>query len=146
MKSANLVRFAQVAVFALLFASITFAQTPQPKPIGQATTKAQPNAPDPLKLTDAELAELVELSKQQREVANTLQAKINAVLTVTCDACDKDALLLAAAKAANEFFIANAKPLSQRIDARIAELQRAHGCEGCQLKDGAFVRPEGKAK
>ncbi len=75
-----------------------------------------------------------------------MQAKLNAVLTLSCEGCDKDALLLAAAKAAHEFYQATARPLNQRIEARIVELQKAHGCEGCKLENGAFVRPEGKAK
>jgi len=131
----------RIVLFLILLAFPTLAQTPQPV---DRAEKAKPA--DPLKLTDAELAEIASLANQQRETVNALQAKLNAVLTLSCEGCDKDALLLAAAKSAHEFYQATAKPLNQRIEARIAELQKAHGCEGCQLKEGAFVRPEGKAK
>lgn len=152
MKTANLVRFAQCAALALLIAcsiNAAAAQTPQPPGKGASSAVTKPAPVDPpnfttalsSKLTDAELAELVKLAGQQRDAANALQAKINAVLTLSCEGCDKDALLLAAAKAANEFFNANVKPLGQQIDARIVELQKAHGCEGCKLENGAFVRP-----
>ncbi len=54
----------RIVLFLILLTLPTLAQTPQPT--GQ-TEKAKPAQADPLKLTDAELAEIASLANQQRE-------------------------------------------------------------------------------
>lgn len=123
------------------------AQSPKPasKSADVSAAKASVNqavAADPLKLTEAELSELVALANEQQSLSNQLQAKINAVLTVSCQQCDKAALISAAAIDAHNYFQQTVKPASEKADARMREIQKAHNCEGCAIKGGAFVKPE----
>lgn len=131
-----------LAVFSLL-PLVVQAQTPAPvQQAKRAATVPDVAKPDPLKLTEAELSELVAFANEQQSLSNQLQAKINAVLTVSCQQCDKAALITAAAIDAHNYFQQTVKPASEKADARMREIQKAHNCEGCAIKGGAFVKPE----
>lgn len=140
-----MLRFFSILTFAfLIFTGLAFAQTPPPKP------QAKPEPANPLKLTDAELSDLANLATRANQASDELQGRLRLFLSVACTDCD-DASTAYAVKLAGDdarkYWREVAKPAQQAYLTRLAEVQKAHDCVGCALRDGAFVKPtkaEGK--
>lgn len=115
-------------LFLILFTVSTFAQSPKPP------------EPNPLALTETERAEGDKLAREFTQKSATLQQRLEAILIGDVDAITNAAL------AARLYFREQLQPAQQAYTAWLMRAQKAHNCDGCELREGVFVRPEGKAK
>lgn len=125
-------------IIALATVLVTAQTPPPPKP------QAKPEPANPLKLTDAELSDLANLATRANQASDELQGRLRLFLSVACTDCD-DASTAYAVKLAGDdarkYWRDVARPAQQAYLTRLAEIQKAHDCVGCALKDGAFVKP-----
>lgn len=105
-----------------------FSQTPKPP------------EPNPLALTETERAEGDKLAREFSQKSAALQQRIEAVLIGDVDA------ITTAALAARLYFREQLQPAQQAYTTWLLRAQKAHNCDGCELREGVFARPEGKAK
>ena len=107
------------------------AQTQLPPPKVEAT-------PDPLALTDAEKAEGAPLGADLLQKERTLTSLLDAVLLGNQDA------ILTNAQTARIYFTEQVLPARAKQADWLKRAQDAHGCAGCGLRDGVFVKAEKK--
>ncbi len=93
------------------------------------------------KLTEAELSDLANLATRANSTSDELQARLKVFLDVTCTDCSEAYAVKLAADDARKYWRDVARPAQQAYLTRLAEIQKAHDCVGCALRDGAFVRP-----
>jgi hypothetical protein len=135
----NLPALALVVICSVL----TAAQTQQP-PLKSSAEAAKPPAINPLALTDAEKIDLDALANRFNQVNAELQARLQVMLDIGCADCNEAFAVKLSVDDARKFYRDTVKPALMAHSARLAEIQKAHDCLGCALKDGVFVKPEGK--
>lgn len=128
---------------AILCSVLTAAQTPAP-PLKNAPEAAKAPAVNPLALTDAEKADLINLANAANELDRQLLARLRAVLNVSCTGCDEAYTVSLVVADARKFNAEQVQPAANAYGKRLAEIQKAHDCDGCAIDKGVFVRPEGK--
>lgn len=128
---------------AILCSVLTAAQSPAP-PLKNTPEATKTPAVNPLALTDGEKSDLINLANAANELDRQLLARLRAVLNVSCAGCDEAYTVALIAADARKFNLEQVQPAAAAYGKRLAEIQKAHDCEGCAIKDGAFVKPEGK--
>lgn len=133
-----------------LFAIITLtaaAQTQQPPATKNTPAVTATPAINALALTDAEKRELDALANRFNQANTELQARLQVMLTIGCtDDCNEAFAVKLAADDARRYYRDIVKPALTAHSARLAEIQKAHDCVGCELRNGVFVKPEGAKK
>ena len=104
------------------------------------TQTPKPPEPNPLALTETERAEGDKLAQDFSRKSAALQQRLEAVLIGDVDT------ITTAALAARLYFREQLQPAQQAYTNWLLRAQKAHNCDGCELREGVFVRPEGKAK
>lgn len=94
----------------------------------------------PLTLTDAEKADLANLSARYQQADQILTARLRVVLEIECASCDQDFAVKLGVDDARKYYRDVVKAAEAAYLKRLEEAQQAHDCLGCALKDGAFVR------
>ena len=131
-------------IIALATVAVTAQTPPPPKPKPQADDAPIKLKTDPLKLTDAELSDLANLATRANQASDELQGRLRLFLSVACTDCDEASTAYAiklAGDDARKYWREVARPAQQAYLTRLAEIQKAHDCVGCALRDGAFVKP-----
>lgn len=124
---------------AIICSVLTAAQTQQP-PLKSSADATKTPAVNPLALTDAEKSDLINLANAANELDRQLLARLRAVLNVSCAGCDEAYTVSLVVADARKFNTEQAQPASERYNKRLAEIQKAHDCEGCAIKGGEFVK------
>jgi hypothetical protein len=124
-------------ICALLIASVLLSQG-QDKPKAKETPIATPTPAVSLALTEAETAAGIKLQGEFDAANEALETHLKESQPLTAD---KD-LLLSAWKLKTLY--ANFTASRARITAWFTAAQKAHGCEGCLLEKGVFIKPEVK--
>ena len=126
-------------IFSVLIAS-AFGQTQQP-PAKSSTEAAKTPAVNPLALTDAEKLDLANLANVAQQLDGALNARLKALLEISCgNGCDEVYVIGLAVSDARKFYRDQVQPLTERYSKRLAEIQKAHGCDGCAIDKGVFVK------
>lgn len=145
-----------LTILALVLTASTFAQSPATKTsdISRAANAANvavsTDADDKkgdkisLALTDAEKLDLDTLANRFNQVNAELQARLQVMLDIGCADCNEAFAVKLSVDDARKFYRDTVKPALMAHSARLAEIQKAHDCLGCALKDGEFVKAEGK--
>lgn len=135
-----------LTILSLVLTASTLTQSPQT--VAKNAPEATPTpAINPLALTDAEKLDLAKLATIANEADRVLTARLRVVLELSCDNCDEAYAINLAVTEARKFYRETLKPAQANYLKRMEAIQQAHDCLGCELKDGAFVRPakeEGK--
>lgn len=129
-----------LTILALVLTASVFAQSPQ------LTAKNAPEATKapaiaPLALTDTEKLDLAKLATIANEADRVLAARLRVVLELSCEACDEAYAVNLAVVEARKFYRETLKPAQANYLNRLEAIQQAHDCLGCELREGAFVRP-----
>ena len=102
---------------------------------------------NPLALTDTEKYDLANLLSRYNQADQILTARLRVALAIECQDCEEDYAIGLAIADARKFYREQVKPAQAAYLKRREEIQQAHDCLGCELKDGAFVRvPKAEAK
>ena len=126
------IKILPLVVLACVLTVSAFAQTQQPP--DKPTT-------NPLALTDAEKLDLANLANVAQQLDGALNARLKALLEISCgNGCDESYVIGLAVSDARKFYRDQVQPATERYSKRLAEIQKAHDCEGCGIKDGTFVK------
>lgn len=132
-----------------LFAIITLtaaAQTQQPPATKNTPAVTATPAINALALTEAEKRELDALANRFNQANTELQARLQVMLDIGCADCNEAFAVKLSVDDARKFYREVVKPALAAHSARLAEIQKAHDCVGCELRNGAFVKPEDAKK
>ncbi len=99
-----------------------------------------PTPASPLALTDTEKADLANLNARFIQADQILTARLRVVLEVECESCDQDFAVKLGIDDARKFYREQVKAAQAAYLKRLEEVQQAHDCLGCAIKDGAFVK------
>ena len=129
-----------LTILALVLTASTLTQSPQ------LTAKNAPEATETpaintLALTDAEKLDLAKLATIANEADRVLTARLRVVLELSCDNCDEAYAINLAVTEARNFYRETLKPAQANYLKRLEAIQQAHDCLGCEIANGAFVRP-----
>jgi len=94
-----------------------------------------------LTLTDTEKLDLANLANVAQQLDGALNARLKAILEISCgNNCDEPYVIGLAVTDARKFYREQLQPATERYSKRLAEIQKAHGCEGCGIDKGVFVK------